>query len=485
MCRLAKNKSDNTPSQLNQSFEKLDNHVEDACKGVQDQSERAFDEVASGGKDGVNDREDGLEKVRERGDNGGHSGSRGGELLTQRVLTTFIASHPHSSTMSSSLNKLFEKGKAKVKEYSSSHSSHPSQGYPSQQQQQPPYPASPYPPQPYPQSPYNQQPPPNQHPNPYSPNPNPLYQHQNPQYGPPPGQWGPPPSQVPSSFSAPPIPQHSKPSARPVPTPTSTTENGDKNRIIYWQPTFSPSIPVTQNFTHELGAHGWGNNESQNYVSSPSNSFHTPDGRLVVRAISQNGQYTSARLTSHQTLSRARGYLSVSIVSAPCAEGIWPAFWLLPKDPFKWPEDGEVDIFESWNGDCVNHSCLHWGQYNGEDWNKHRVIETHIPSMASSRHTFGFAWMEEEGVPGWRGRLMWYIDGKPVMRGCIPLGARRMEEFRILVNVAMGGNVCQGKLPREGVYDFVIAGLAMCQEPDGGWDGFERAWREAPEGKTM
>jgi hypothetical protein len=140
---------------------------------------------------------------------------------------------------------------------------------------------------------------------------------------------------------------------------------------------------------------------------------------------------------------------------------------------------------ESWNGDSVNHSCLHWGQYNGEDWNKHRVIETHIPSMASQPHTFGFAWIEEAGIPNWRGRLIWYIDGRPVMKGNIPEGSRRMEDFRILINIAMGGNVCQGKLPRDGYYDMVVSDVKMCEEPVGGWDAFERDWAGCVEGKTM
>jgi hypothetical protein len=93
--------------------------------------------------------------------------------------------------------------------------------------------------------------------------------------------------------------------------------------------------------------------------------------------------------------------------------------------------------------------------------------------------------MEEEGIPNWRGRMVWYIDGRPVMKASIPMGTRRMEEFRIIVNVAMGGNVCQGRLPQDGHYDFQLWDLKMCEEPFGGWQAFERDWHGAPEGKTM
>jgi hypothetical protein len=383
----------------------------------------------------------------------------------------------------STFDKLFAKGKAKVKEFTDSRPAnqhqqgYPSQGYPGQQLPQG------YPPPGQPQYSGAQYPPQQQY-NQY-------------QQGPPQQQWGPPPPQQ-QSFGPPPIPQASKPqsphpqggpppvpqnrpnSAQPPPPQNIPPPQGER---VYWKPSFDRATPVSQNFRHEIGDHGWGNNEKQMYTDNPANSFHH-DNRLIVRGLVQGGSYTSARLTTNQTLDRPRGYLTATILP-PVAEGVWPAYWLLPKDPFQWPNDGEVDIFESWNGDCVNHSCLHWGHYNGEDHDKHRVAETPLHDMPRQPHTFGFAWREEDGIPNWRGRMIWYIDGRPVMRGNIPVGTRRMEEYRILINIAMGGNVCQGKLPRDGYYDMVVSDLKMCEEPQGGWQQFEQAWSACPEGKTM
>jgi hypothetical protein len=383
--------------------------------------------------------------------------------------------------MSGTLDKLFAKGKAKVKEFTDSRPGQQQQGYPGHQQPQGyPPPGQQYPPQ--------QDPPSNSY-----------------QQGAPPQQWGqqawgpPPPQQQPQSSGPPPIPQASKPqsphpsgalpppvpqnrpgSAQPPPPQNIAPPPGER---VYWKPSFDRATPVSHNFRHETGDHGWGNNEKQMYTDNPANSFHH-DSRLIVRGLVQGGSYTSARLTSHQTLSRPRGYVTATILP-PVGEGIWPAYWLLPKDPFQWPGDGEVDIFESWNGDCVNHSCLHWGHYNGEDWNKHRVAETPLHDMSRQPHTFGFAWIEEDGIPNWRGRMIWYIDGRPVMKGNIPPGTRRMEDYRLLINIAMGGNVCQGKLPRDGYYDMVVSDLKMCEEPQGGWQQFEQSWSTTPEGKTM
>lgn len=81
--------------------------------------------------------------------------------------------------------------------------------------------------------------------------------------------------------------------------------------------------------------------------------------------------------------------------------------------------------------------------------------------------------------------MIWYIDGRAVQRANIPQGIRRMEDFRILINIAMGGTVCKGCLPKDGYYDMVVSELKMCEEPTGGWDQFERDWSCTPEGKPV
>ncbi|GAB7356727.1 hypothetical protein MBLNU459_g7634t1 [Dothideomycetes sp. NU459] len=297
--------------------------------------------------------------------------------------------------------------------------------------------------------------------------------------------------------SQPQAPSYSRPVPPPVPTgskppPVYPSHAAPQHHSHpYWQPRFDASAPVSANFKHEEGQHGWGNNESQNYTSSPQNSFHASDGSdtLVLHAVAQtshpdHGQkYTSARLSSHQTLARPRGCLSARI-TAPVARGIWPAFWLLPHDPFVWPTDGEVDIMEAWDGDAVNHSCLHWGHFNGQDWDKHRVVESPIRGITSAQGVrFDFAWDEDEATG--QGKLVWYIDGRVVMKADKPRGTRPMRDYRILINVAMGGNVCQGHLPSNGVFEMRVRELAMWDAPPGGWGAFENDWRSGKEGKTM
>lgn len=313
---------------------------------------------------------------------------------------------------------------------------------------------------------------------------------------PPPGQsWQQPAPPQPNYNTRPggppPIPSHSKPPASP-----SSEPSGPR---VYWRPTFSPEIPVSHEFDHKQGhgdPWGWGNNELENYTSDSSNSFYTHDGKLVLRAISQphhpdpEARYTSARLVSRATLGRRDGCLTAWL-SLPCAEGIWPAFWLLPREPFVWPHEGEVDIAESWNGDCENHSCLHWGFYNAKDARKHLVRGTHIPDMPHRAIRYDFVWqcsgtgVRGDGKSEGGGRLMWYIDGRPVMKNLMPPGARPIEDWTVLLNIAMGGNVCQGKNPRDGSYDMIVHQLQMSEALDGGWPRFDHDWHHCPDGAVM
>ncbi|KAM3494151.1 hypothetical protein MY3957_002603 [Beauveria namnaoensis] len=284
------------------------------------------------------------------------------------------------------------------------------------------------------------------------------------------GGAGPPPP-------VPPHPQHGAGGA-PPPIPHHPPPQGSR---VYWQPQFLPHVDVSHEWDAKTGhgTDGWGNHELQNYTDQPQNAFHTQDGRLVLRAVANHSasdadqKYTSARLVSKQTLAHDRGVLSAVILS-PCAEGIWPAFWLLPQEPFVWPTDGEIDIAETWNGDAENHSCLHWGQHDQPD--RHRIRGTRIPDMRQRPVQYDFVWEQPGGEAG-RGRMIWYIDGRPVMKATVPAGTRPLRDMTVLLNVAMGGNVCQGKVPREGAYDMVVYAMSMAHEMEnGGWGRFEYDW---------
>lgn len=101
-----------------------------------------------------------------------------------------------------------------------------------------------------------------------------------------------------------------------------------------------------------------------------------------------------------------------------------------------------------------------------------------------ARHVrYDFAWHQPDGR---RGRLLWYVDGRPVMKAAVPEGTRPMRDMTVLLNVAMGGNVCAGKAPADGRYDMVVSTLFLAGEPEKGWGGFDRDWESdsTPLGNT-
>jgi hypothetical protein len=143
-----------------------------------------------------------------------------------------------------------------------------------------------------------------------------------------------------------------------------------------------------------------------------------------------------------------------------------------------------VDIFEAWNGGDECHSCLHWGNYTDfADKSKHRVVNNRIPAIEGP-HEYGFAWDQVEGNAD-GGYLIWYIDGRAVMRAQRPPGTRRLESWRVLLNIAVGGSVCDGAVPSDGSYDMVVSKLSMSDDPPGGWQRFGQDWNSAPEGRAL
>lgn len=256
------------------------------------------------------------------------------------------------------------------------------------------------------------------------------------------------------------------------------------NNNIYWK--LDLTKPISHSFTYDVGGHGWGNQELQTYTDSPQNAYITAQGdELVISANVEkdeqnpnNVSYTSARLVSKQCLDLDRGYVEAHI-RAPQSQAIWFAFWLLPKKPFTWPGDGEIDICEGWDGKHENGNCVHWGHFNGEDYDKHRVRYHPISKdQHVTGHTYGFCWSEKG--------LIWFFDGKPTMRAKVPKGIRPFSQFQIMLNIAIGGNVMQNAKPQApSTHQMYVRDLKICHSPPMGCSFFDEAWKQACDGNTM
>ena len=98
---------------------------------------------------------------------------------------------------------------------------------------------------------------------------------------------------------------------------------------LVWQDEFNGSTINSSDWTHELGASGWGNNEWQNYTARPENSFLS-DGKLIIEAREESYQgadYTSARMITQGKESFQFGRVDIR-AKLPEGQGIWPALWM-------------------------------------------------------------------------------------------------------------------------------------------------------------
>jgi hypothetical protein len=93
------------------------------------------------------------------------------------------------------------------------------------------------------------------------------------------------------------------------------------------------------------------------------------------------------------------------------ALGAWPAFWLVPRQDRSAPETGEIDIFEG-QGDTPHtyYGTLHDWRGQTDVWNTNGANAYQTPSTVdfSQFHTYGVLW-----TPG---KVVWYLDEKPILQ---------------------------------------------------------------------
>ena len=219
---------------------------------------------------------------------------------------------------------------------------------------------------------------------------------------------------------------------------------------LIWSDEFNGSSIDSTIWTHEIGQHGWGNGELQNYTDSPNNSY-LQDGKLVIKAIhhggtsDQVGSYTSARLISEGKFSFKYG-LVVARMKAPYGRGLWPAIWMLGGQnnndigwPYDWPQCGEIDIFEMFGGqgdEEVSYrrttGALHWDQ-NGHRYEADGF--THTERLANDFNYYSVEWNDRQ--------LIWRFNGQIFQTQDITNSEQdefRATNFFFLLNIAVGGH---------------------------------------------
>ena len=164
-------------------------------------------------------------------------------------------------------------------------------------------------------------------------------------------------------------PPAQEPVARPVAAAPQPSQRPAANRQGFSMEFDGPanSKPGSTQWTYDLGAGGWGNNELETYTNSAENAHLDGQGHLVIRVVGNNGRYTSARLKTQGLITAQYGHLEARI-KLPAGQGIWPAWWLLGNnfDSKGWPNAGELDIAEMRGREPgVNLGTAHGPGYSG------------------------------------------------------------------------------------------------------------------------
>jgi hypothetical protein len=109
------------------------------------------------------------------------------------------------------------------------------------------------------------------------------------------------------------------------------------------------------------GAANWGTGEVETMTNSTQNVYQDGQGHLIIKAIDNNGQWTSGRVETQATdfAAPAGGEMemtaSIEQPNPSNGVGYWPAFWAMgaaarPVGATNWPSIGELDIMEDVNG---------------------------------------------------------------------------------------------------------------------------------------
>jgi beta-glucanase (GH16 family) len=213
---------------------------------------------------------------------------------------------------------------------------------------------------------------------------------------------------------------------------------------LVWADEFDGDVVDTTKWKFETGAHGWGNNEWQNYTDGVNASVD--NGLLRITAKKEGtgqkvGDYTSARLNSRQAFTYGRMEVRAKIPDLK-GKGIWPAIWMLGSNigEVGWPDCGEIDIMEyvSFAPDTL-HFSIHSKANNHVQGTQVTSGPLQLTSIEEEFHNYGILWTEDY--------IKFYLDDIDNVKLSFDKPANPSQDnwpfsepFYFLLNIAVGGN---------------------------------------------
>jgi len=210
---------------------------------------------------------------------------------------------------------------------------------------------------------------------------------------------------------------------------------------LVWQDEFDGNELNQNDWSYEIGAGGWGNNELQYYTDRADNS-RVQDGNLIIEAKQESfsgSNYTSARLITSGKQSFTWGRVDIRAI-LPEGQGVWPALWMLGENIWTigWPACGEIDIMELVGHEpSTVHGTAHWGP-QGQTFSNNAGTGFNLSGgekFSDKYHVFSIIWEP--------GKIKWLVDDQQyfqIENADINEAYRFDDEFFFIFNIAVGGN---------------------------------------------
>lgn len=224
------------------------------------------------------------------------------------------------------------------------------------------------------------------------------------------------------------------PAVQDLPAPTPAEENSPWELV--WQDEFDGETINPDNWVHDTGAGGWGNNEWQYHTDRPENS-RIENGMLVIEARQEDfrgSNYTSARLKTQYLQTWTYGRIEARM-KLPTGKGIWSAFWMLGEDIVTtgWPRSGEIDIMENIGEARTVYGAIHGPGYSGGGFVGSPFTVSGTP-VYEDFYLYAIEWSP--------GEIRWFVDDALfyiITEEQVPGAWVFDHPFFIILNLAVGG----------------------------------------------